>query len=105
MTDGGNNFTLRMYIAYKLKDTLVASKFIGCPAARDDDTIQGIGFGRFLDTDGDPKVQPREEGLRAINPTHEVVWTVSLAAGEARTVRYSYQALIPQTRERYSCSW
>lgn len=62
-------------------------------------------MGKVVDTDGDPKVQPREEGLRAINPTHEVVWTVSLAAGEARTVRYSYQALLLQTRERYTCSW
>jgi len=62
-------------------------------------------MGKVLDTDGDPKVQPREEGLRAVNPTNEVVWTVSLAAGEARTVRYSYQALILQTRERYTCSW
>jgi hypothetical protein len=62
-------------------------------------------MGKVLDTDGDPKVQPRDEGLRAINPTNEVVWTVSLAAGEARTVRYSYQTLILQTRERYSCSW
>ncbi len=62
-------------------------------------------MGKVLDTDGDPKVQPREEGLRAINPTNEVVWTVSLAAGEARTVRYSYQALILQSRERYGCSW
>ena len=62
-------------------------------------------MGKVLETDGDPKVQPREEGLRAINPTNEVVWTVSLAAGEARTLRYSYQALILQTRERYTCSW
>jgi hypothetical protein len=62
-------------------------------------------MGKVLETDGDPKVQPREEGLRAINPTNEVVWTVSLAAGEARTVRYSYQALLLQTRERYTCSW
>jgi hypothetical protein len=62
-------------------------------------------MGKVLDTDGDPKVQPREEGLRAVNPTNEVVWTVSLAAGEARTVRYSYQSLILRTLPRFACSW
>ena len=61
--------------------------------------------GKVLDTEGDPKVQPQEEGLRAVNPANEVVWTVNLAPNEEKTVRYRYQALILHTRERWGCSW
>lgn len=61
--------------------------------------------GKVLATEGEPKVQSHEEGLRAINPSHEVVWTVSLNAGQEKTVRYRYQALILQSRERWGCSW
>ena len=61
--------------------------------------------GKVLDTEGEPKVQAQEEGLRAVNPSHEVVWTVSLAAGEEKTVRYRYQALILQSRERVIMGW
>jgi hypothetical protein len=61
--------------------------------------------GKVLETDGEPKVQPQEEGIRAVNPSLEVTWTVSLAAGEAKTVRYRYQALILQGRELLSFRW
>jgi hypothetical protein len=61
--------------------------------------------GRVLGTEGEPKVQPQEEGLRAVNPANEVVWTLSLAAGEEKTVRYHYQALILQSRGRWAASW
>ncbi len=61
--------------------------------------------GRVLDSDGEAKVLPQEEGVRAANPSNEIVWTVTLAAGEEKTVRYRYQALILQTRERWAASW
>ena len=61
--------------------------------------------GKVLVTDGDPKVLVLEEGLRAVNPSHEIAWTINLGVGESKTVRYRYQALILQTRERWSCSW
>jgi hypothetical protein len=61
--------------------------------------------GKVLGTEGDPKVLSQEEGLRSVNPSQEVVWTVSLAPGEEKTVRYRYQALILQSRERWNASW
>lgn len=61
--------------------------------------------GKVVQTEGEPKVQAQEEGLRAVNPSHEVVWTVTLGAGEEKTVRYRYQALILQSRERWNFSW
>jgi hypothetical protein len=60
--------------------------------------------GKVVRTDAEAKVQPYEEGLRAVNPSHEVVWTVRLGAGEEKTVRYRYQALILQSRERWNAS-
>jgi hypothetical protein len=61
--------------------------------------------GKVLETGGDPKVRPQEEGLRAVNPSNEIIWTVSLAAGEQRTVHYRYQALILQSRDRWNLGW
>jgi len=61
--------------------------------------------GRVLDTNGEPKVQLLEEGLRSTNPAHELTWTVNLAAGEEKTVTYRYQTLILHSNERWVCSW
>jgi hypothetical protein len=61
--------------------------------------------GRVMDTDGDAKVQPQEEGVRVVNPSNEIVWTVTLAAGEEKTVRYRYQALIPNSKEHWGFKW
>lgn len=61
--------------------------------------------GKVLLTEGDPKVLTREEGLRAVNPSQEIVWTIDLGVGESKTVSYRYQALILQSRERVDYSW
>jgi hypothetical protein len=61
--------------------------------------------GRVLDSDADAKVVPQDEGVRVVNPSNEIVWTVTLAAGEEKTVRYRYQALIPQGREPWGARW
>jgi hypothetical protein len=61
--------------------------------------------GKVLQTDVDAKVQAYEEGLRAVNPSNEIVWTVSLGAGEEKTVRYRYTALILLSRERWAATW
>ena len=61
--------------------------------------------GKVVRVDVEAKVQAYEEGIRSVNPSHEVVWTVSLGAGEEKTVRYRYQALILQGRERWRASW
>ncbi len=61
--------------------------------------------GRVLDTDGETKVQPQEEGLRSVNPSHDIVWTISLAAGEEKTLRYRYQALILESKQPWGVGW
>jgi hypothetical protein len=61
--------------------------------------------GKVLGTEGDPKLHAQEEGIRAVNPSQEIVWTFNLGAGESKTVRYRYQALILQSRERLDYSW
>jgi hypothetical protein len=61
--------------------------------------------GKVLSTEGESKVRPQGEGMHAVNPSHEIVWIVNLAPGEEKTVRYRYQALILQSRERYTCAW
>ena len=37
----------------------------------------------------------REEGVFSINKRNELLWTVPLAAGEERTLKYSYTVLVP----------
>ena len=61
--------------------------------------------GKVLDADGAPNVRPHEEGLRAVNPTHEIVWTVNLAPGEEKTVRYRYQTLLQEQRPPLAFTW
>ncbi len=57
--------------------------------------------GKILSTEGDPKKQPREEGLSAINPSHDLLWTLNLAPGEEKTLRYRYSFLVGEGRAHW----
>jgi hypothetical protein len=61
--------------------------------------------GKVLETDGDAKVQTLDEGVRPINPSNEVVWTVTLPPGGEKKVRYRYLTLIPKDNERWGLHW
>ncbi len=50
--------------------------------------------GKILSTEADPKQLPRQEGLSAINPSQDLVWTLNLASGEEKTLRYRYSFLV-----------
>ena len=51
--------------------------------------------GELVAAEGDPKLSLREEGVFSINKRNELLWTVPLAAGEERTLKYSYTVLVP----------
>ena len=49
--------------------------------------------GTILSTEGEPKALPRED-LHAVNPVQDLVWTLNLAPGEEKMVRYRYSVLV-----------
>ena len=51
--------------------------------------------GDLVAAEGAPKSSLREEGVFSINKRNELLWTVPLAAGEERTLKYSYTVLVP----------
>ena len=50
--------------------------------------------GKIVKTIGDPKITVPAQGLRAVNPHHELVWTQSLDAEEETTLTYHYTVLV-----------
>ena len=57
--------------------------------------------GKILSTEADPKKLPREEGLSAINPSQDLLWTLNLAPGEEKTLRYRYSFLVGEGRAHW----
>jgi hypothetical protein len=51
--------------------------------------------GELNHADGSPKSSLREEGVFSINKRFELVWTLSLKAGEEQKIKYTYSVLAP----------
>lgn len=49
--------------------------------------------GSYVKADDSPKVNLREEGIRAVNPRNELIWEIPLTPGEERTIQYQYTGL------------
>jgi hypothetical protein len=62
------------------------------------ETIQLVLRRRFsgdlIDSDGNPKSSLREEGVYSVNKRNELLWTLSLKAGEERKLKYRYTVLV-----------
>jgi hypothetical protein len=50
--------------------------------------------GELIESDGEPDVDLREEGVYSVNPRHQMTWTIELAPGEERTLEYRYRVLV-----------
>jgi hypothetical protein len=50
--------------------------------------------GELLDADENPKTSLREEGVYSVNKRNELLWTLSLKAGEEKKLRYRYTVLV-----------
>lgn len=50
--------------------------------------------GDLVHADGEPKASLREEGVWSVNKRNELVWTLSLKAGEERKLTYRYTVLV-----------
>jgi hypothetical protein len=51
--------------------------------------------GDLLKAEGDPTSSLREEGVYSVNKRNQLLWTLTLKAGEERVLKYSYTVLIP----------
>jgi hypothetical protein len=51
--------------------------------------------GELVQAEGSPKASLREEGVYSVNRRNELLWTLSLPAGEERKLRYTYTVLVP----------
>lgn len=51
--------------------------------------------GQLVEADGEPTTELREEGVYSVNPRHELVWRITIAAGEPRVLGYRYALLVP----------
>ena len=51
-------------------------------------------LGNILSTEGEPKQRPREDDLRSINPSQDLIWTLNLAPGEEKILRYRYNFIV-----------
>jgi len=56
--------------------------------------IRGRFSGELLEADGQPRDTLREEGVWSVNRRHELIWTITLKPGEARTLKYRYSVLV-----------
>ncbi len=50
--------------------------------------------GEFVEADGEPRKELREEGVYSINPRQELTWTLTLQPGEEKVLEYSYTVLV-----------
>jgi hypothetical protein len=50
--------------------------------------------GELISADGEPKKMLREEGVYSVNPRQQLYWTVTLKAGEEKTLNYRYSVLV-----------
>jgi hypothetical protein len=51
--------------------------------------------GQTVSSTPEAKVTKRAAGARAVNPTERLRWELPLAAGEAKTLRYTYKVYVP----------
>ncbi len=49
--------------------------------------------GELISADGEPKKGLLEDGVYAINPRNELVWTITLKSGEEKALAYKYSVL------------
>ena len=52
--------------------------------------------GELVDAEATPKSSLREEGVYSVNRRNELVWTLTLKAGEERKLKYHYTVLVHQ---------
>jgi hypothetical protein len=50
--------------------------------------------GELVSADGDPKLSLREEGAWSVNRRNELLWTLTLKAGEEKKLTYRYRVLV-----------
>jgi len=50
--------------------------------------------GELVKADEAPKSELREEGVYSVNPRNELTWTITLKAGDAKTLKYNYSVLV-----------
>jgi hypothetical protein len=50
--------------------------------------------GELVSADGDPRKVLREEGVYSVNTRRELIWEVTLKAGEEKTLNYQYTVLV-----------
>jgi hypothetical protein len=50
--------------------------------------------GEFTGAQGEPETKLLERGVYSVNRRLELVWTLSLAPGEARRLEYTYDVLV-----------
>lgn len=58
--------------------------------------------GKVLENDGKAKIQSGGDGLREINPSNDIVWTVNLMPGEESTFRYRFEILLDLNSRSYT---
>ncbi len=60
-----------------------------------DVTIRRRFSGKLIEADGTPTTTLREEGVYSVNRRCELVWRITLASGEQRSLKYRYEVLVP----------
>lgn len=50
--------------------------------------------GDFVNGEGDPKIELREEGIWTVNKRNELIWTMTLKPAEERIIKFQYTVLV-----------